>query len=148
MKRIILIAITCIIASCGKYEYPVFDQFYVSFVGATSYNIDPDAMVLNTYNIRLCAPVQKENVDIQLSVEAGEGLKEGVDYKLVSKTQLSFLPGVYSIPFRIQWLRNDIDESKDCTLTVSISSCSLDGVLLGIPGPDARGRKITISKTK
>lgn len=148
MKRILFCIITALLlASCGKYEYPLLKERFVYFAGASSYNIQADAKVLSTYNLRLCSPALKEDLKVELDIKVGDALKEGRDFEFKTESSLKFLPGVYTMPFRIQWLPNaSLDRSKDCTVTISIASCSDPSISLGMSGPAANGKEIKCSK--
>ena len=75
----------------------------------------------------------------------GDGLKEGVDFKLQASTAspLTFEPGTYDLPVRILWLKNpDFDGSKDNSLRIRLKSSSLEGY----PGPGEVRREFSFLK--
>ncbi len=132
--------------ACSDLEFIEYDNPFVYFDGAAAVSVDASGQVLRTYNLKLSAKAQTEPVKVKLSYTVGDGLKEGVDYSIVTSDNISFLPGIYTMPVRIQWLRNSLDESKDNTLTVRIESCDREDVTLGIPGPAENGRSIKFTK--
>ncbi len=149
MKKLILFAgLLSLLLSCSKLEYTVYDQPFVYFDEAAVVNVDAGGKVLRTYNLRLSAGTQTEAVTIQISSSVGDGLKEGVDFTIESSPTVTFAPGIYRMPFRIQWLRNDIDLTKDNSLVLKIESCDRSDVVLGIPGPAGYGRSVKFIKFK
>lgn len=146
--KTILIALTALLPllSCTELDYPTFDQPFVYFDGAATVNVDATGKVLRTYNLKLSAKTQTEPVNLKLSYSVGDGLKEGVDFEILTSDRISFLAGIYSMPVRVQWLRHSLDEAKDNTLTISIESCDREDVIIGIPGPAGRGRSIKFVK--
>ena len=69
-----------------------------------------------------------------------------MDFERVTTGSQVVIPaGVYSVPIRIRWLPNEIDTSKDNTVTIRIESNSL-GFTNGFPGPDEMSRQHTIRK--
>lgn len=94
-----------------------------------------------TINVNASNNYFKEPITIEYEIIAGDGLKESVDFKVQpnTKSPLTFEPGVYSKPVRIGWYKNkDFDPSKDCSLTVKITSSTLDAMVIGYPGPNAK----------
>lgn len=149
MKKIIqIIAFALLLSACGKYEYTTFNKSFISFEGASNYTVSCQATVVNTYFLRVSSKPLKEPLEVELDVKIGDGLTSEADYKLMTGNKLTFLPGVYTLPFRIQWLPKEIDESKDNSITINIKSCSKSDVIIGMPGPDAIGRQIKIRKIK
>ncbi len=90
-----------------------------------------------------------EPVTVEYEVMAGDGLKEGVDYKIQPSTAspLTFTPGTYTLPVRIMWLKTDSpDSSKDNTLTIKLSGSSVKDMELGYPGPSHKGQTFVFTK--
>ncbi|HBN01402.1 MAG TPA: hypothetical protein DD383_02045 [Rikenellaceae bacterium] len=90
-----------------------------------------------------------EPITVDYEVLAGNGLKEGIDYKIQPSTAspLAFTPGTYTLPVRIMWLKTDApDSSKDNTLTIRLIGSSLDGMELGYPGPSHKGQAFVFTK--
>lgn len=90
-----------------------------------------------------------EPVTIEYEVIAGDGLKEGIDYKIQPSTAspLTFSQGTYSLPVRIMWLKTDSpDKAKDNTLTIKLSGSSVPEMVFGYPGPSQRGLSFVYTK--
>lgn len=136
-----LLALAC---SCQKHEEVFFDTPFATMAddkGGSAMIVDKDANNLMTeVRITLSVSSEKFQEPIQISYEmiAGDGLKEGVDYKIQESTRspLTFKPGNYTQNIRLIWMKNaSFDPSKDGTLKFSLSGSSLDGMVLGAPGP-------------
>ena len=157
MKRSILAVMLALLtfSSCEKHEEIYFDSPFVSIAdenGGTKMTVSKDGNNLVTVvYITLSASAEKFSspIDIEYELLAGDGLKENVDFKLQSTTKspITFVPGIYTMPVRIQWFRNaDFDPSKDNTLTITLSGSSLEGMTLGYPGPDSRKKSYIFTK--
>ncbi|MGN0188596.1 MAG: hypothetical protein ACI395_03695 [Candidatus Cryptobacteroides sp.] len=134
-------------AGCNKYV--LFTDSFVAFdVNASSAtSVDASGSWTGVYYVDYTGETQKETLTVTFSVKAGDGLVEGIDYEMVTKgNTLSFLPGIFTLPIRIKWLSNPIDTSKDNSLTISLESSSDPETTLGMPGPDALNKSITIHK--
>lgn len=138
------------LCSCEKKE--PYDHPFVYVVQAddsayaSSSTVSSQATVVRTYNICLSSKELDENVIVDYSFTVGDGLKAGVDFERVSTgNQVVFVPGVYTIPIRIRWLPNEVDTSKDNTVTIRIENNNL-GFTIGFPGPDRLSRQHTIRK--
>ena len=90
-----------------------------------------------------------ESISIEYEVILGDGLKEGIDYKIQPSTAspLTFSPGTYTLPIRIMWLRTETpDPSKDNTLTIKLSGSNVTDMELGYPGPSHKGQAYVFTK--
>ena len=91
----------------------------------------------------------KEPISVEYEVITGNGLKEGVDYKIQPSTisPLTFSPGTYTLPVRVMWLKTEApDPSKDNTLTIKLSGSSVEDMVLGYPGPSHKGQAFVFTK--
>ncbi len=152
-KIIVIISAALLLAACNGYNsLPLFEDSYVYFNTAKSgfTNINELGKSTTSYYINYVGPMEEgESIDVQFSVSAGDGLAEGVDYQMVTtENTLSFSPGVYSLGIHIRWLAHEIDPDRDNTVTLRIEGCSKEGVILGLPGPAAKDRSVTITKFK
>lgn len=153
--RISIIAVltVCLMASCRQ-EYTVFDNPYSYIVldgdllyGESSTIPSNVNNVVRTYNVYLSSKAFETPITISYDITVGDGLKEGVDFEIVSKERtLQFLPGIYSMPVRIKYLRNTLDKTKDNTITISLVSSSEARVNLGFPGDAHKCARHTITK--
>ena len=90
-----------------------------------------------------------EPISIEYEVFLGDGLKEGIDYKIQPSTAspLTFNPGTYTLPVRIMWLKTETpDPSKDNTLTIKLSGSSVTDMELGYHGPSHKGLTYVFTK--
>lgn len=151
IKRLLsyLVFLSLLLAcSCEKNDYVIYDQSFVTFTytNSSSVSVDATGSFDAQYYLHLSSPALDENLEVTVEVIPGDGLAEGVDYELITSGNVIFYPGIYDVPFRLRWLSHEIDGSKDNSLTLRISGCSMDEVILGMPGPDESMREITIYK--
>lgn len=131
--------------SCNKIE--TFTGAFVAFdtAGSSTTTVDAEGKFTGSYALHYSGPKPMETIVVSFAVTCGDGLAEGVDYEVAtSGGKVSFLPGVYDQTIKINWLRHDIDPSKDNTVTISLTDAG--GVVLGYPGPDALGKDMVIRK--
>nr|WP_320059082.1 hypothetical protein [uncultured Bacteroides sp.] len=150
MKRlIILLGALCFLVSCNEEERTSYDYPFVyiaSESGASKAVVGSNVNNINTYSVYLSSKPLAENVEVFYEMVVGNGLKQGVDFELVTKgASLVFLPGIYDMPIRIRWKPNKVDESKDNTITIRLLGNSLD-LTLGLPGPDGLQKELVIEK--
>jgi hypothetical protein len=146
IAAVLLLAAFC--TSCGMNENPPYDLkfFHIMVNEASSVNVSAKANMIGTYNVYMSTPATNETVTVTYEVIAGDGLKEGVDYKLLNKeNSLTFLPGIYDMPIRIQWMSHAVDPTKDNTLKIKLVSND-KGYAIGLPGPAQLQSVLTITK--
>lgn len=75
----------------------------------------------------------KEDLKVQYRCIVGDGLKEGVDFKMKQalEGEVVITQAIQSQPLQIVFLRHDIDPAKDNTLAIELVSSSDPGVTLG-----------------
>ena len=137
------------LTGCNANKAELFDTPFVTFsyTNSSSTSVDAESTFDAQYYIHLSSRKLDGNLEVQVSAVPGTGLKEGVDYELVTEGgKVVFYPGIYDMPFRIKWLKNKIDPTLDNTLTLRLESCNMDGVYLGMPGPAEKMRSISINK--
>lgn len=138
-------ATSALTLSCNRLE--TFKDAFIAFDTAKSsaVSIDAEGEFTGSYSVHYTGPKPSAPVSVTFSVTSGDGLAEGVDYRVAtSGGKITFLPGVFEQTIKIDWLPHDIDPSKDNTVTVSLTSA--DGVSLGYPGPDRLMKSIVIRK--
>ncbi|WP_417016218.1 hypothetical protein [Alistipes sp.] len=147
---ILAAATALLLTSCKKAE--PYDHPFVYIIQAddNSYaatsTVSSEATVVRTYNICLSSKELTENLVVDYSFTVGDGLEAGVDFeRMTTGNQVIFAPGIYTMPIRIRWLPNKVDESKNNTVTIRIENTSL-GFTIGFPGPDQLSRQHTIRK--
>ena len=140
-----LMSIVVSAVSCNKIT--LFDEAFVAFDTAKSsvVSINATGEFTGSYTLHYTGPKPSAPIVVNFVVTCGNGLAEGVDYKVVTAGgKITFMPGIYEQVIKIDWLPNEIDESKDNTVTISLVSA--DGVTLGYPGPDKLMKDLVIRK--
>lgn len=140
-----LMSIAVSAASCNKIT--LFDEAFVAFDTAKSsvVSINATGEFTGSYTLHYTGPKPSAPIVVNFVVTCGNGLTEGVDYKVATAGgKITFMPGIYEQVIKIDWLPHEIDESKDNTVTISLVSA--DGVTLGYPGPDKLMKDLVIRK--
>lgn len=143
LAMLMLIAVSA--ASCNKIT--LFDEAFVAFDTAKSSVVSINAIgeFTGSYTLHYTGPKPSAPIVVNFIVTCGNGLAEGVDYKVATAGgKITFMPGIYEQVIKIDWLPHEIDESKDNTVTISLVSA--DGVTLGYPGPDKLMKDLVIRK--
>lgn len=144
-ELVMLMSIAVSAASCNKIT--LFDEAFVAFDTAKSsvVSINATGEFTGSYTLHYTGPKPSAPIVVNFVVTCGNGLAEGVDYKVVTAGgKITFMPGIYEQVIKIDWLPHEIDESKDNTVTISLVSA--DGVTLGYPGPDKLMKDLVIRK--
>lgn len=140
-----LMSIAVSAASCNKIT--LFDEAFVAFDTAKSsvVSINATGEFTGSYTLHYTGPKPSAPIVVNFVVTCGNGLAEGVDYKVATAGgKITFMPGIYEQVIKIDWLPHEIDESKDNAVTISLVSA--DGVTLGYPGPDKLMKDLVIRK--
>lgn len=140
-----LMSIVVSASSCNKIT--LFDEAFVAFDTAKSsvVSINATGEFTGSYTLHYTGPKPSAPIVVNFVVTCGNGLAEGVDYKVATAGgKITFMPGIYEQVIKIDWLPHEIDESKDNTVTISLVSA--DGVTLGYPGPDKLMKDLVIRK--
>lgn len=150
LKRNILYlsSLILLLTSCGLNELPEYNLKYIHIMmnESSETTVSSKANMIGTYNVYLSAPASEETVTVTYEIIAGDGLKEGVDYKIITQgNTLTFLPGIFDMPIRIQWFSNTLDPKKDNTLKIKLISND-KGYSIGLPGPNQNQSVFTIRK--
>ena len=135
---------------CNTNEFTIYNGKFVFFDTSASdvISINELGEFTGTYYVHYSGETAKERFAITYEVIPGDGLVEGRDYEMVTSGRtLNFMPGVFSLPIRINWKPNEIDETKDNTLTLRLKS-GPDGITLGYPGPAQNNKQLIITKYK
>ena len=143
LTMLMLIAVTAV--SCNRIT--LFDEAFVAFDTAKSsvVSINATGEFTGSYTLHYTGPKPSAPIVVNFVVTCGNGLAEGVDYKVATAGgKITFMPGIYEQVIKIDWLPHEIDESKDNTVTISLVSA--DGVTLGYPGPDKLMKDLVIRK--
>ena len=144
-ELVMLMSIAVSAVSCNKIT--LFDEAFVAFDTAKSsvVSINATGEFTGSYTLHYTGPKPSAPIVVNFVVTCGNGLAEGVDYKLATAGgKITFMPGIYEQVIKIDWLPHEIDESKDNTVTISLVSA--DGVTLGYPGPDKLMKDLVIRK--
>lgn len=147
----IYIVVVMLMTGCGKEEYKPFDEAFIHIMSnnQSTETVNYMANATRTYNIYLSSKPLKSNLEVNFQITAGNGLKEGVDYEILTNgNSVLFLPGIYDMPLRIRWIANPLlDSSKDNTLTITLTGNN-QNINIGLPGPDHNQSKFIITKVK
>ena len=147
MKQILKIAMIMLAATTlwGCYEEPQpLDKPFVYIMdeaGGGKMDISAKA---NNFLSEMYVYLSSKKVDVDTVVEyeviVGDGLKEGVDFVIQSTTKspITFKPGTYGpMPIRVSWKKTEnLDPTKDNTVTFRLTNCSRSDVYIGYLGPD------------
>ncbi len=149
MKKIayIVLLILPLLAGCNKFKQ--FDEFFVAFdpIASDPTTVNCESSAESTYVIHLTSTTPAKPIIITYSIIPGDGLAEGIDYSLPSKSNtIEFFPGIFDKSIKVKWLKHQIDASKKNTLTIRLEKSSSSDICLGQPGPDEINRSITITK--
>ena len=139
------------LVSCSDRPDRMFKDFFVyvkdeggmetSRVASTSNNL------VVTYYFQLVSEERTEPLTVNFDVVIGDGLSKGEDFAFQTESRsISFEPGVYRKPFRINYLKKEVDSAKDNTITLVITSTSDPDITIGYPGPSAKFSKHIITK--
>ena len=143
-------AALALLCGCERHTETFFDTPFVRIEevnGGSSMVVDHTLDNVLT-EIRVVVSASKNYFTAPITVEyeviAGDGLKEGTDFKIQSshRSPLTFDPGSYSRPIRVIWYKSSaFDPSKDNTLTFRITGTSVPEMLLGVPGPGGKKKE-------
>ena len=138
------------LSACQINGMTEFTDYYIAFAPSSeSYTeVNEQGELAGQYPIHFCTAKRSETVSVTVEVLPGDGLEEGVDYRVVTDPKVKFAPGVYDKTFIIEWLPHSLDSSKDNSLTLRLTDCSDASVVLGMPGPGKNNSEITIRKKK
>jgi hypothetical protein len=135
--------------ACGLNEKDLYDLKYIHIMlnEASTTTVSAKARTIGSYNVFLSSGSFNESVEVTYEIEVGDGLKQGIDYNLLTTgNKLTFLPGIYDMPIRIQWLPNEnMDPTKNNTIKITLLSNN-KGYSIGFPGPDHNQSSFIITK--
>ncbi|MCQ2141098.1 MAG: hypothetical protein MJY83_01990 [Bacteroidales bacterium] len=156
MKRylyifISIVAVIITLTSCEDNLHIVFTDYYVCIKdengadkSTVKSNLDEEVY---TYYVSLVAPTQDNDIVVDYEIIPGDGLKEGVDYKMQRDSRsVTMAKGVYKMPIRVVWLAHKIDPDKDNSLTIKLTGCNNSSITIGYPGPSAKYSTHKITK--
>jgi len=155
MKKVLSIIVCAfaaiVISGCEDNLHIVFTDYYVcikdeneSEKSTVSAEIDGEVF---TYYVSLVSTPLDEDLLIDYEVIAGDGLVEGVDYKMQRSTRtLTMTKGVYKVPVRVIFYKHQLDPNKDNTLTIRLTGTSKESLTIGYPGPSKKFSQHVITK--
>jgi hypothetical protein len=98
------------------------------------------------YSVYLSAELQFDPIEVTYDITIGNGLKEGVDFDLITKgNKLIFPQGIFERPITIQWKESVLDPTKDNRIIIRLINNSKN-YTMGLPGPDGLQRQLIITK--
>lgn len=145
-----LFAALVLLSGCERHTETFFDTPFVRIEDATGMStMGVDHTLDNQLTeIRVIVSASKNYFTAPITVDyeviVGNGLKEGTDFRIQSshRSPLTFSLGTYSLPIRLIWYKSaSFDPSKDNTLTLRLTGCSVPEMLLGVPGPDEKKKE-------
>ncbi|MCM1177971.1 MAG: hypothetical protein NC308_06435 [Clostridium sp.] len=145
-SKYLLILLAFILTACNRYIQFEDSFVYFDLQSSSSTNIYEMADMTGEYWLHLTSKVLDTQLTVYISIESGDGLTEGIDYEIISGNEIKFIPGIYNMPFRIRFMKNEIDKEKDNSIKLIIDEASDPNVCLGMPGPDKLARTIAITK--
>ena len=155
MKRFIFrlcLLLACLgTTSCQDQLNIMFKDFFLFFAdengSQTSRVLSTANNMVVTYYFNLVSEELTEPLTVYFDVEIGDGLQENVDFEFpTANRSVTFQPGIYQRPFRINYLKHVVDESKDNTIKIVIKETSDPNITIGYPGPSHKfsSHEITI----
>ena len=145
---ILLSLLSCLMTGC-KEVHEAVDISFIYFMlddGTSQTVVTSDVNAINTYYVYLSSKTLSRPLTVTYEIEVGDGLVEGTDYRILTEgNTLTFQPGVYDMPIRIQWLPNPVSADKDNRVIVRLVRND-HGLTMGMPGPDAKNRELIIVK--
>ncbi len=147
-KYLILVLLIVPLLNSCKEDFEPYDHPFIHIMkdDVSLTTVNAGARVLGEYKVFLSSKALDKTLTVTYSITPGDGLKEGVDYELVTQgTTLDFLPGIYDMPIRVRWLPHTIDETKQNTLTIRLESNSMN-LTMGLPGKSEFQREFIIYK--
>ena len=139
----LLALVTCVagLTACNDRPDRVFKDFFVSVAdengSQTSRVLSTANNMVVTYYFNLVSEELTEPLTLYFDVVIGDGLQENVDFEFqTANRSVTFNPGIYQRPFRINYLKHVVDESKDTTIKIVIKETSDPNITIGYPGPN------------
>lgn len=150
IKNIIKLAILpllFLVASCKDEFKPYNHPYFHIMVGEKStVEVLSDRKDRVDYKVYLSSELHFDPIDVQYQITIGNGLKEGVDFDLITKgNSLTFPAGIFERPITIQWKESVLDPTKDNRIIIRLISNSKN-YTMGLPGPDELQRQLVITK--
>ena len=145
----LIILLAGFLSSCGQEEHEPYDHpfIHIMYNEGSFVEIDSEAIAIGEYSVYLSSKPLKQNLEVVYEIIVGDGLTEGVDFDIINQgNKLTFLPGIYDMPIRIQWKNHRLpDTTKDNTLKIVLISNN-QGFTMGLPGPDQLQKSLIITK--
>lgn len=149
VKNIILLLLLVLtVTACNKEMATPYDNpfFYIHVNNSETVNIQYNRSGVVDYKVYLSSKSQFETINLQYAFEIGDGLKEGVDFEILSPSRsLIFSPGVIERTISIRWISHPLDASKNNTLTIKLLGND-KGINIGLPGPDKKQSSLKFIK--
>lgn len=151
VKYIISVLALLIFSACGMEETEPYDVKYIHIMKdeAASTSVNVKANSVASYYVYLSSALTLDTVDVFYQVKVGDGLQQGLDFNRITKRDtLQFLPGIFAMPVRIQWLPNqNLDWSKNNSIQIVLVGNNR-GYAVGFPGSSHNQSILTINKVK
>ena len=148
IKSWYLLFVVLLTASCNKDAATPYDNpfFHIHVNNTSTVRVASDRNETVEYKVYFSGKRQFETMTLDYEFMVGAGLKEGVDFEIVSaKRQLEFLPGIVEVPIAIRWISHPVDATKDNSLMIKLVKNNKN-YTIGLPGPDGLQSKLTVVK--
>lgn len=146
--KITVLPLLLLISSCGKEEFAPYNNpfFHIMVDNKGTVEVLANRKDVVDYKVYLSAELQFDPIDVEYEITVGNGLKEGVDFDLITKgSKLTFPQGIFERPITIQWKESILDPAKDNRIIIRLIS-NTKNYTMGLPGPDQLQRQLIITK--
>ena len=146
--KITVLPLLLLISSCGKEEFEPYNNpfFHIMVDNKGTVEVLANRKDAVDYKVYLSAELQFDPIDVEYEITVGNGLKEGVDFDLITKgAKLTFPQGIFERPITIQWKESILDPAKDNRIIIRLIS-NTKNYTMGLPGPDQLQRQLIITK--
>lgn len=145
-----------LLGSCEEHEI-IFDHPFVFVTDNEQFTsgkaqVDSRGKFEQSYAIILSSKTLDEDLVVTYDLQVGSGLKEGVDFELLSPKSVVFPIGLYQNVIHIKWLPHELEEGADDMDNIKRNSVSIvltgasKDITLGYPGPAKKNSVYTITK--
>lgn len=145
-STLILLFLTCL--GCNKDEIVPIDEPFVHIMvnDLNSIEVNSNRKDVISYYIYFSSKEIKQELKVDYSIEVGDGLTKGVDFKVITtENPLLFPAGIYKRPILIRWMNHEVDPSKDNSIRIILEGNNL-GIATGLPGPQKKQSELIITK--
>ncbi|SKB40946.1 hypothetical protein SAMN05660841_00371 [Sphingobacterium nematocida] len=147
-RVIVVLLLSVMMISCNKELVKPYDHpfFYIHVAQASEINVQASRNEVVDYKVFFSTKLQYEPIKLQYEIIVGDGLKEGVDFEVLSnRSELVFKPGYFELPITIRWKANPLNPSANNYVIIRLLNND-KGITVGLPGPDKKQTELKINK--